>query len=269
MKAAETKNIDDTQIAFDENANFKQIPSEKINDFDEDFDDDKIKTKEYRGKTITIELAAGAILGGLSVLIGFMWDMYLESIIKGPNFAPGMTWLDILAVPIIVAFFIFGIRSGLLAAVIGCGAIIFYPTESFGWLAMIPKLIATLSMFVTPWVILKINHSRKEKGKIRILNALDYSSNTFSPLKNYIPIMGTAILSRMILSFIFNLFLVGPVFLYLSFGGTFETVFTQPKLFLTLAGGYTAWNIVQGLSDSILSYLIVFPTKLNKVFGIW
>lgn len=233
------------------------------------FNDDLIETREYKGKSVTVEVTSGAILGGLSVLIGFMWDMYVEGLLKGPGFALGMTWLDLLAVPILVAFFVFGIRSGLIACAIGCGAIVFYPNEPYGWLAMIPKLTASLTMFVVPWVILKINGRRKESGKNRVLKSLDYSSDALSPIGNYLFVMGTTILFRSLIAFIVNLFIVIPLFLFLLYGGEFQTVFTEPVKFLIAAGGYAAWNIVQGTSDALISYLIVFPTKLNKVFGIW
>ncbi len=227
--------------------------------------------REYKGRTYTIEIAAGAILGGLSVLIGFLWDAYVEGILGGPQFAPGMTWLDLLAIPILVAFFVFGIRSGLIACVIGCGAIAGYLSEGgFGWLAMLPKFVATITMFLVPWTILKINNNRKAKNKFRILKTLDYSSETFNSVGNYAFLMGNAILFRMIFTFIFNLFVVIPLYFYLVYGGeTFETVFTEPILFLTFVGGYTAWNIVQGVSDSIISYLIAYPTHLYKVFSTW
>jgi len=264
----------DSNFSENEKTEKSQLMSEtielEIDSKTDDFADDLIETREFKGKSITVEIASGAILGALSVLIGFMWDLYVEGIMKGPGFAPGMTWFDLLTVPMLVAFFVFGIRSGLIACVIGCGAIIFYPTEAFGWLAMIPKLTASLSMFVVPWVMLKIIGKRREAGnKLRILKTLDYSSAALSPILNYVVVMAVAILFRCIFTFIINLFVVAPLFPYLLYGGEFQTVFTEPELFLTLVGGYTAWNVVQGTSDAIIAYLIVFPTKLNKVFGIW
>ncbi len=268
-----TKEINKDTTTDDEasmkNENYSESVELDMDSTSGKFDADLIETKEFKGKSFTIEIASGAILGGLSVLIGFIWDLYVEGLLKGPNFAPGMTWFDLLTVPILVAFFVFGIRSGLIACVIGCGAIIFYPTEAFGWLAMIPKLTSSLTMFVVPWVILKINGRRKESGKKRVIKSLDYSSDALFPIGNYLFVMSTTILFRCITTFIINLFVVAPLFLYLSYGGEFQTVFTQPIAFLTIVGGYTAWNVVQGTSDAIISYLIVFPTKLNKVFGIW
>ena len=153
--------------------------------------DDLPEMKEYSGKTITIEIAAGAILGGLSVLLSFTWDAYVESLIGSVIFAPGMTWFDVIAVPILIAFFVFSIRSGLIAAVIGCGSIAFYLSEPYGWLAMQPKFVASVSMFLVPWIFLKIvNIRHKKTGKETWFSKkFGFSSETFNPIVNYIILM--------------------------------------------------------------------------------
>ncbi len=195
-----TKEIDNNNTTEDETSKKKQFNSKSIDlemgSPSDKLDTDLIETKEFKGKSFTIEIASGAILGGLSVLIGFMWDLYVEGLLKGPTFAQGMTWFDLLTVPILVAFFVFGLRSGLIACAIGCGAIVFYPNEPYGWLAMIPKLTASLTMFVVPWVILKINGRKKELGKNRVIKSLDYSSDALFPKGNYLFVMGTTILFR-------------------------------------------------------------------------
>jgi len=227
--------------------------------------------KEYKGRTITIEITAGAILGGLSALIGFLWDAYVEGILLGPQFAPGMTWLDVVAVPMLVAFFVFGIRSGLIASVVGCVAIIGFPNErGIGWLSMWPKFIASVIMFVIPWLILKIS-SRKERTN-NFLKKLEYSSSTFNHIGIYVFLMIIAIVTRLIVMFILNVLIFSPAFLFLiGIESKFIHVFDPEKtvFLLGLGGGYAAWNVVQGISDATLSYLIVYPTKLYKRFTTW
>ncbi|NHK32170.1 MAG: ECF transporter S component [Asgard group archaeon] len=227
--------------------------------------------REYSGKTITIEIAAGAILGSLSIIIGFTWDAIVERIGGfGPQFAPGMTWLDFLAIPILVAFFVFGIVSGIIAAIIGCGAIAFYLSESFGWLAMWPKFFASASMFVIPWIILRIIRRREGKKQRPFFKSFSYSSETFKPLRNYSFMMACAILGRAFVMFLLNTLIVAPTFFWLYSGkGEFTSVFTDPILYLTLGGGYFAWNIVQGIIDAIISYSIVYPTNLYKRYATW
>lgn len=229
------------------------------------------RMKEYKGNTFTIEFAAGAILGSLSIIIGFTWDAVVERTSGfGPTFAPGMTWIDFLAIPIIVAFFVFGIISGLIAAIIGCGAIAFYLAESFGWLAMWPKFFASTSMFVIPWLILKIINRKERKKQLPFFKKLQYSSTTFKKLTNYSFLMSMAIIGRAIVMFVLNTLLIAPLFFWLFSGkGEFTTVFTHPEIYLPIGGGYFAWNLVQGLFDAIISYSIVYPTNLYKRFSTW
>jgi len=228
--------------------------------------------KHYSGKTFVIELAAGAILGGLSVLLGFTWDAYVESLIGSVIFAPGMTWFDVVAVPILVAFFVFSIRSGMIAAIIGCGSIVFYLSEPYGWLAMQPKFVASVSMFLIPWLFLKLvnrRYARKNK-ETKLSQRFKYSSETFKPIVNYIILMSIAILGRAIVMFIFNLFVTLPVYGWLfSDRSSFAWVGTDPKFFLISSALYSSWNLVQGLADAVISYLIVYPTKLYKLYSTW
>ncbi len=227
--------------------------------------------REHKGRTITIEIAAGAILGGLSALIGFIWDATLESIFWGPTFAPGMTWLDIMAVPMLVAFFVFGIRSGLISAVVGCLAIMAFPGEQgIGWLSMWPKFIASSIMFVIPWMVLKVV-SRKERSN-KFFKKFEYSSSTFNHIGVYVFIMVLAILTRLTVMFLLNVLVFAPAFMYLNgwapkFVNVFDSDWTG--ILLGFGGGYAGWNVVQGITDATFSYLIVYPTKLYKRFTTW
>jgi riboflavin transporter FmnP len=184
-----------------------------------------------------------------------------------------MTWLDFLAIPILVAFFVFGIVSGIIAAVIGCGAIAFYLSESFGWLSMWPKFFASTSMFVIPWIILRVIRRREGKKQRPFFQSFSYSSETFKPLKNFSFMMVCAILGRGVVMFLLNTLVVAPVFFWLlkipPSNEHFTSVFTHPVLYLTLGGGYFAWNLVQGIFDAAISYLIVYPTNLYKRYATW
>ncbi|NHJ38838.1 MAG: hypothetical protein FK731_02315 [Asgard group archaeon] len=272
MESTTKKQTDSTQIQDEKLAEMAKGKSLDKENEDLHVVDDLPEMKEYSGKTITIEIAAGAILGGLSVLLGFTWDAYVESLIGSVIFAPGMTWFDVLAVPILIAFFVFSIRSGLIAAVIGCGSIAFYLSEPYGWLAMQPKFVASVSMFLVPWIFLKIvNRRNKKTGRETWLSKrFSYSSETFNPIVNYIILMLMAIIGRAVIMFIFNLFVTLPVYGWLfSDRTTFAWVGTDPKEFLILSSLYSSWNLVQGTADALISYLIVYPTKLCKKFSTW
>ncbi len=227
--------------------------------------------KEVSGKTLTIEIAAGAILGGLSALVGYIWDATLETIFWGPSFAPGMTWLDVMAVPMLVAFFVFGIRSGLIASVIGCLMIMAFPGEQgIGWLSMWPKFIASTIMFVVPWIILRTIVRRERKRAF--FQIFKYSSATLNNIGVYSLLMIAAILTRLIVMFILNVLIFSPAFMYLlGWEETFVNVFDPEytAFLLGLGGGYAGWNVVQGIADATFSYLIVYPTTLYKRFATW
>jgi len=262
----------DDSVLLDEDHVELDLDKESVGVTNEMFTADQLpELKEYSGKTATIEIAAGAILGSLSIIIGFAWDAIVERIGGfGPSFAPGMTWVDFLAIPIIVAFLVFGVLSGIVAAIIGCGAIAFYLSESFGWLSMIPKFFASASMIVIPWLILKIINRKKAHYKSKFLKSLKNSSESLQPTKNYGFVMGFTIFSRAVIMFVLNVLFVAPMFFWLLSGqGEFTSVFTDPILYLSLGGGYFAWNLVQGISDAIISYLIVYPTKLYKSYATW
>ena len=128
-------------------------------------------------------------------------------------------------------------------------------------------------MFVVPWLILRINERVKTKrgaSSSRVSQIFDYSSETFKPIGNYGLLMGTATLARLLLMFVLNTLLFAPLYLWLfSERGTFDTVFTNPTLFLTLGGGYALWNVVQGVTEAVIAYLIVYPTTLYKRFATW
>jgi len=269
---------------MDSTSNSKQMEIEKIEAEALEIDDDlKEETtplkateqlpelKEYSAKNVAIKVAAGAILGSLSIIIGFSWDAIVERIGSfGPSFAPGMTWVDFLAIPIIVAFLIFGLLSGFIAAIIGCGAIAFYLSEAFGWLAMIPKFVATVSMFFFPWLALKIMVRISRRKEDSSLKKVTMSSEVFSRPINYAFLMVIAILGRGLVMFALNTLVIAPIYVWLYSNKTeFSTVFTNPTFYLSLGGGYAAWNLVQGIFDATLSYLIVYPTKFHKHYATW
>ncbi|MHA1503893.1 MAG: hypothetical protein ACTSPT_01730 [Candidatus Heimdallarchaeota archaeon] len=235
-------------------------------------DQPEIVTRDIKRRNYTLEIAAGAILGSLSVLIGIIWDLTLEPAFWGPQFAPGMTWLDIMAVPMLVAFLIFGIRSGLIAATIGSTAIIFFPNEvNTGFIAMWPKFIASITMFVVPWIFLKTISRKESDNKFR--NRFKNSSDSLENIGTYTFLMVIAILSRMLIMLILNSLVFGPAFfVVLNITPTWEFMFASKELFvkyISLGAGYAAWNGVQGISDAVIAYLLVFPTKLHKVFKAW
>ena len=215
---------------------------------------------EFKGKTLLVELSGGALLGGLSIVFGILVNPYVPAL---PGL--GMKIFDLIAIPMILAYIVFGLKSGLLATIIGSLGILILP-EPTAWIGMIAKFFATIPMIITPWLIFKTN--KFTASKIRIINQIDENSIN---LGKYFPhMMIGAILVRFVLMFTLNLLIFLPLF---TTGGTSLkgglSVFTVPKVALLAATGLAAWNIVQGFLDAYIPYLIAYPTKLVNTFSTW
>lgn len=212
------------------------------------------ETREFTGKTFAIELAGGAILGGLSIVFAVLVNPYMPTL---PGM--GMKIFDLIAIPMVLAYLVFGIRSGLLATITGCLGILILP-EYMVWLGMIAKFSATIPMIVVPWLFFKTN--KFLSSKIRLIGIIEETSENMKHIFPYI--MTFTILIRTAFMFGMNLF----VFIPLYSGGALSIV-TDPRLSLLTATAYGLWNIVQGFGDAIIPYLLAYPTRFTKTFGTW
>lgn len=213
--------------------------------------EDLPEMKEFKGKTLLVELTGGAILGGMSVVFAFLVNPYMPTV---PLM--GIKIIDFIAIPMILAFIVFGIRGGLLATTIGCLFILLLP-EYLPWVGMLAKFSATIPMIIVPWLFFKTN---KFTSKIRIINLIEESSENL--LKYYPFLMTLAVLIRLLLMFTLNLVAFVPLYSGI-------TLSVDPKMALILAAGYALWNVVQGTVDAYLPYLIAYPTRLAKTFSTW
>ncbi|MBK5114974.1 MAG: ECF transporter S component [Candidatus Heimdallarchaeota archaeon] len=213
--------------------------------------EDLPEMKEFKGKTLLVELAGGAILGGMSIVFAFLVNPYMPTV---PLM--GIKIIDFIAIPMILAYIVFGIRGGLLATLIGSVFILLLP-EYLPWVGMLAKFSATIPMIIVPWLFFKTN---KFTSKSRIINLIDETSENL--LKYYPFLMAVAVLIRLLLMFTLNLFAFVPLYSGIS-------ITVDPKMALILAAGYALWNIVQGTIDAYLPYLIAYPTRLAKTFSTW
>ncbi|TFF84915.1 hypothetical protein EU523_00935 [Candidatus Heimdallarchaeota archaeon] len=251
---------DDTSFEYSKEEVTKQKNIEDIDSnnkpqdsVDSESGEKSLLLKEYKGNTLLIELAGGAILGALSILFCLI-----------NNFIPpipgtGMKFFDIIAIPMMVAFLIFGIRAGLLSTVIGCLGILILG-EYMAWLGMLAKFLATIPMIVVPWLLLKFGDSISN----RLSFLPNFSATSESMKKSFSFLMVPTILFRTIWMFTINLFFTIPLFS----GGT-VTISSEPKIALLTATMYGLWNIVQGFGDAYLGWLIAYPTQFDKLFGTW
>lgn len=150
-------------------------------------------------------------------------------------------WIDIVAVPWIVAYFLFGIRGGLTVSFVGSIIITLIAPDT--WLGASAKLIATVPMFLTLYALTLIF-----KKKI----------NQFKKIKNIILPVLVAILFRGVLMFFFNYYFALPIWIP---GKT-------PAQLMSIFPWYIiiGINAVQGIIDVVFAWILVFPYKLSR-FG--
>ncbi len=181
---------------------------------------------------LTRQLAIFAALSAISALfqlmhIGFktQWGM----------------WIDIVAVPWIVAYFLFGIKGGLTVTMVGSVIITLIAPDT--WLGASAKFVATVPMFLTL-------HASTLIFKKKI--------NQFKKLRNiFLPIL-TAISLRGMLMFFFNYYFALQIWIP---GKT-------PAQLMSIFPWYIiiGINAVQGVIDVVFAWLLVFPYKLSR-FG--
>lgn len=181
---------------------------------------------------LTRRLAIYAALAAISALfqllhIGFktQWGM----------------WIDVVAVPWIVAYFLFGLKGGLTVSLIGSIIITLIAPDT--WLGASAKLIATIPMFLILYLVILIFKSKKIQ---------------FNKLKSIILPTLIAIGLRGVLMFFFNYYFALPIWIP---GKT-------PIQLMNIFPWYIVIgiNAVQGIIDVLFAWILVFPYKLSR-FG--
>ncbi len=150
-------------------------------------------------------------------------------------------WIDIVAVPWIVAYFLFGIRGGLMASLVGSIVITLIAPDT--WLGASAKLIATVPMFLTLYAVTFIFKKKIEQ---------------FKNIKNILLPILSAIVIRGILMFFFNYYFALPIWIP---GKT-------PIQLMSIFPWYIiiGINAIQGVIDVIFAWILVFKYKLLR-FG--
>ncbi len=200
----------------------------------------------------TLQIAGAGIFGALSIIISGFVVPFIPRI---PGW--GMAIYDPISIIWIACFLIFGVVAGLLCCVIGTfGLLIFDPTG----IGSIFKFFATFSLIIVPIILLKLY--KQEKGVS--------NSQKLKDPKNYFVcgVLGTAL--RIVVMLILN---------SLFFLTIWASFFTFANLEFIGFGGITGWTavvvgviIINGYSsvfDLLISYLIVYGSKLDQKFNIW
>ena len=153
----------------------------------------------------------------------------------------GYVWVDLVAIPWIIAFFLFGGRSSLVVSLVSMLLIIIF--APFGFIGGPVKWVATLPMWLLPWIWVRISGSKnvdfKKKGKL-------------------IAWIGLAVVIRSIIIIPFNYYIAFP----LVGVAPLEAMALVP--WWLLAG----LNVVQGILEVMLAWLLVFRFRLDR-FATW
>lgn len=198
------------------------------------------------------ELAATTLLGTLSIIFVLSPDVRLPW---------GMAALDFIAVPWVIAFLLFGLKAGFLTSVIGALGIFFFSEEPFPYIGATMKFSASIPLIVIPAVIFNFSRFRlyDEAAKMKKVYALS---------------MGIAIVLRCFVTMILNyywaiplMFGLNPVEVPASFNWFFWGSPMNPHPLTYYVLGISLWNTWQGIIDAFVAWLIVYPTKLYKQYG--
>jgi len=198
------------------------------------------------------ELAASTILGTLSILFVLLPDVRLPW---------GMAALDFIAVPWIIAFLLFGLKAGLLTSTLGAFGIFFFSEEAVPYIGATMKFSASIPLIIIPAVIFSLSRFRLYDEATRMK-------------KVYALSMGVAIAARCLTTMFLNyywaiplMFGLNPIDVPVSFNWFFWGSPMNPHPLTYYLLGVTAWNTWQGIIDSLVAWLIVYPTRLYKQYG--
>jgi len=199
------------------------------------------------------ELAASTVLGTLSIFFVLFPDVRLPW---------GMAALDFIAIPWVIAFLLFGLKSGLLASLIGTLGIFFFSEESVPFIGATMKFSASIPLIIIPAVIFNLSRFR-------------HYNETAKMKKVYAFSMGIAVIVRCFVTMFLNyywaiplMFGKNPIDVPASFNWFFWGSEMNPNPLTYYVLGVSLWNTWQGIIDAVVAWLIVYPTKLYKQYGI-
>lgn len=200
----------------------------------------------------TRELAVAVILGALSMVFVFSPDVRLPW---------GMAALDFIAVPWVVAFLLLGLKGGLLTSVIGFLSIFLFSEEPVPYIGATMKFSATIPLILIPALRLP---------------GFKYSGETLMKKRIYAGLMAIAIAVRCLVTMFLNYYWAVPLMFGLtpsevpaSFNWFFWGNPMNPNPLMYYVLGVSLWNTWQGALDAILSWLVVYPTKLYHQYKFW
>ena len=180
----------------------------------------------------TIKLAGAAILAPLAVLLQILPPLFVT---------PWTMRIDLVAIPLMMCWIIFGLKPALLSLLISAPLIGFLGPFAGGWVGATMKSVATIWMFLIPGII------AWKTGGAKSLLENKWLFVTASIL---------AIIVRVLVTEIFNFYFALPLF--------FPDYFPNPEAIINYFSDVTVfgyvgigsyiieiafWNILQGIID--------------------
>lgn len=191
----------------------------------------------------TVKLAGATLLAPLAVILQIFVPLFAT---------PWGMQIDIVAIPWMICWIIFGLKPALLSLLISAPLVGFLGPFAGGWVGATMKSVATIWMFLIPAFF-----AWKAGGTKQLLEN-----------KKVFAIAGiVSLIVRAVVTVIFNFYFALPFFYGMSsdaiigmFSSTETLSFIGQSLGVLGFGAYVAeiafWNIIQGIIDIVASFTI-------------
>jgi riboflavin transporter len=187
----------------------------------------------------TIKLAGAIILAPLAVILQILPPLFVS---------PWAMRIDLVAIPLMICWLIFGLKSALLSLLISAPLIGFLGPFAGGWVGATMKSVATVWMFLIPGIIAWKTGGRK---------------NLLENKRLFVTASVLAIIIRVIVTVIFNFYFALPLFFpdYFPNPQAIISYFSDVTIFGFVGlGSYIIeiafWNIIQGIIELVATLII-------------
>ena len=184
----------------------------------------------------TIQLTGATIFAALAVILQILPPIFIS---------PWTMRIDLVAIPWILCWIIFGLKPALLSILISAPLIGFIGPVAGGWVGATMKSVASIWMFVIPGII-----AWKTGGVEKLLENK----------KLFVVASIVAIIARVVVTVIFNFYFALPFFFFMTPDDKIG-YFSDVTIFgLVGIGAYILevafWNTIQGVIDLIASLAV-------------
>jgi riboflavin transporter FmnP len=155
---------------------------------------------------------------------------------------PWGMWIDIVAIPWILAFFLYREKAAFLVSIVGSILIALF--DATGWLGASMKLLATIPMLLTPWFL-------KNSWNLRLKD--------FNKVTVIIPWIVIAVIFRGIIIIPANYYYALPIWT----GWSPEKAMSMLPWWIIFS-----LNAVQGILEVTVAWSLVFKFRLKR-FATW